>query len=301
MQPGLATELPYYFGPVPSTGIIGRMFGADRSILSAIIWGNYYSAAHGIVTTPLIQKLYDANGSLNILNVGCGGCADIPYLEHKIHTILGSDLNSQIINLDKSKRALSAVRDGSHPYWLAGKIREGSPLGDFVVSTFQEGGVCSNANYNDIEADYIGMKKEVRERLNLVQSDCTNIPFPDNIFDLVIFHYVEEYLSLEENRKAIDEMKRVTRTNGFLFPHAGLYQKQEGIFRRVSGAHVEEKPTSGIYLIGSNDSAISIEFPVERGGYPESSRRWTEWKTFPRESFIVGDGRPDIVEPVFIK
>ncbi len=301
MQPGLATELAYFGTTVPSTGIIGRMFGADRSIMSSIIWGSYYSATYGIVTTPLIQELYDVNGSLNILNIGCGGCADIPFLEHKVHTILGRDLNSRIINLDKSEKALSAVRDGLHPYWLGGKIREGSGLGDFIASTFQGGGICTNANYEGIETDHIGIKKEVRERLNLVQSDCTRLPFPDNSFDLVIFHYVEEYLSGEENRNAINEMKRVTRKNGFLFPHAGLYQKQGTEFKRVSGAHVEGKPNNGIYLLGSDDSAISIEFPIERGGYPESNRRWTEWHTFPRESYIVGDGIPNIVEPVFSK
>jgi ubiquinone/menaquinone biosynthesis C-methylase UbiE len=64
----------------------------------------------------------------------------------------------------------------------------------------------------DLQAAYLGLARQYAPRARLACADAYDLPFPDHSFDAVFCHYV--LLWLEDPRRALDEMRRVTAPGG---------------------------------------------------------------------------------------
>ncbi|MBU0472288.1 MAG: class I SAM-dependent methyltransferase [Nanoarchaeota archaeon] len=88
------------------------------------------------------------------------------------------------------------------------------------------------------------MAEHVRNNLILVESDVIDIDFPDDTFDIVIAHQVLQYVN--DKQRAKDELFRVTRNNGFIFPNGFVYQKVGDKLQRVSGRRKSYWDSEGV-------------------------------------------------------
>ncbi len=74
-------------------------------------------------------------------------------------------------------------------------------------------GALTNRLAEDWEVTGVDMSAAALEHVvtNAVQASATDLPFPDGSFDLVLSTEMLEHLALEDYRRAIAEMSRVTR------------------------------------------------------------------------------------------
>lgn len=57
-------------------------------------------------------------------------------------------------------------------------------------------------------------KKKKDDRINLLIADATKLPFPDEKFDVVFTYHLLWHIPIEEQKKVIQEMLRVTKKGG---------------------------------------------------------------------------------------
>jgi len=73
----------------------------------------------------------------------------------------------------------------------------------------------------DISIEAIKSAKENLKTKNLKAelkvNNCINLPFNDNFFDLVISHGVLDHITFEDVKKSINEIKRVTKSGGYIY------------------------------------------------------------------------------------
>lgn len=87
--------------------------------------------------------------------------------------------------------------------------------------------------YSDVSASALKMLKKIHGRGQYVVADAMNLPFEDGMFSHVIASEVLEHL--EDDRRALAEIARVTRPGGVLvvtFPHRHFYFAHDDRFVR---------------------------------------------------------------------
>lgn len=62
---------------------------------------------------------------------------------------------------------------------------------------------------------YLDKKKLLTKRISFEKANCLNLPWPDNTFDLYVSSYLFDLLPEIELRKAILEMERILRPDGY--------------------------------------------------------------------------------------
>lgn len=73
------------------------------------------------------------------------------------------------------------------------------------------------------------------KNLNVIEGDILNIPFEDNQFDYTICIAVIHHLSTEDKRKkAIDELKRVTKKEGKILILVWAYEQESNSRRKFT-------------------------------------------------------------------
>jgi ubiquinone/menaquinone biosynthesis C-methylase UbiE len=85
--------------------------------------------------------------------------------------------------------------------------------------------------YTDLSASALDMLKKIHGRGQYVVADAVNLPFDDHYFSHVISSEVLEHL--EDDRKALMEIARVTKPDGVLiitFPHRHFYFSHDDCF-----------------------------------------------------------------------
>ena len=253
---------------IHSTGEIGRSFlWAEQSLLA--LKNPLYNASAGELENSLAVRLYRSKKRLKILNIGCGGCADIPLLEELIiKSLQESGLQPdglEIVNADLSEKTLEAVQSGKHPYFICDysprtrNMVDGATeeeVKESIAKHFIPGPKIKTREINyfwlDLDAqggtpieqererDSYFMREASRRKLRLEKADIRSLPYRSGSFDFVIAHHVLKYLEgKKEVKKAIKELLRVVRDRGVVFPHCAIYQKQAGLiksnFERISG------------------------------------------------------------------
>ncbi len=278
VYPGFQTELTFYDSRlafqtvIPSTGEIGRSFLWNQQSLLFFINPLIDASSGRLCSKSLATKIHEKKGSFQVLNIGCGGCADIPLFHHLLESSMQDQgINApsiRIVNADLSDKAIEATKTGAHPYFFCdysphqrnmaeGEIEQVVKLS--LEKFFNKGPVIESEEINfaspqDIEVlfgrkkpeypvykrerqSYL-MKDQEIKKLIIEKADIRDLPYADNTFDVVIAHHVLKYLDEEGRKKAVSEMKRVLKKQGFIFPHYAVYQVG-GLLRknlkRVSG------------------------------------------------------------------
>jgi len=88
-----------------------------------------------------------------------------------------------------------------------------------------------NVVYSDLSASALSMLKKIHGKGQYVAADAMNLPFKDHSFSHVISSEVLEHL--QDDRKALMEIARVTKPNGVLiitFPHRHFYFSHDDKF-----------------------------------------------------------------------
>ncbi len=242
---------------VPSTGEIGRSFiWESQSML--VLTNPLYDVRKKSVQKPLASRIHKNQGSLKILNVGCGGCSDMPLLEQILEETLlddGIDPNISITNIDVSEKVVQAVKNGTHPYFLCRspynekkdiEFAHEKKINEYLEKCFEKSSVVDTEEMiypilgreepvaiKTKRQSYL-MKKEFAEKINVIKADASDLKeFENEDFDFIIAHNLFKYLQKPQKTKF--ELIRVLKNHGFLFPDHALYQCEDKKLSRVSG------------------------------------------------------------------
>jgi SAM-dependent methyltransferase len=113
-------------------------------------------------------------------------------------------------------------------------------------------------------------------QLRLVQADMTELPFPDDLFDLVLCYHVLDHALEAERRTAAREVVRVTRSGGTISFRGFAVED----LRSRKGAEVEPRTYArgrGLIYHYFDEREVEGLFP---GASPTAVERRTRAKTF---------------------
>ena len=121
------------------------------------------------------------------------------------------------------------------------------------------------------------------KNLNVIEGDILNIPFEDNQFDYTICIAVLHHLSTEDKRKkAIDELKRVTKTEGKILILVWAYEQESNSRRKFTKQEnfVDWKDKKGnllgkryYYVFKKNELETLVDNPkiIQKSFYEKSN------------------------------
>ncbi len=241
----------------PHSREIGRMF-MNKGIAAQVILNQVYDLKKQRLTTPLIVKLYREEGRLRVLNIGCGGCGDIPLFEAEANRVLKSygiaSPNIWIENVDNDSDLIERVKKGTLTYFRIFDLininsREGlngretvRKITDYIASHFNETGSKEKVSISGIVGMMEGeihaylMNPSVSAGIRIQTGDAKNLPYSDGYFDLILAHnfFNQQGFNKNEKNQYIQQMVRVLRKKGILFPNYGLYKKNNGTLEKLT-------------------------------------------------------------------
>lgn len=121
------------------------------------------------------------------------------------------------------------------------------------------------------------------KNLNVIEGDILNIPFEDNQFDYTICIAVLHHLSTEDKRKkAIDELKRVTKQGGKILILVWAYEQESNSRRKFTKQEnfVDWKDKKGnllgkryYYVFKKNELETLVDNPkiIQKSFYEKSN------------------------------
>lgn len=220
---------------------IGRLFH-DSEISAWALLNPIYNKEKKQTESPLILKLWERFGELNILNVGCGGCGDIPLFEEEIRKLIGKNPGERlsITNIDKDSELITHLKEGSLPCFDYPSItwKEDPYIKDYIKKCFIPSGNykigATGWHMKHINVEGYIMKKEFLEKLDVASVDFLDSKYEKNSFNLVLIHNVLLHFNEDEKRLAVKKVREVLKKDGILFPNWGLYKKKINGFKKVS-------------------------------------------------------------------
>lgn len=162
------------------------------------------SGLHCVLLEEFIKDIFDAIGVCNICHHRVYWWAYAGELNRTKYSIIGNGLRngtcSSCGSIDRNRWVWYVCKKYTNIYKTGGKILHFAPENFGSILSRRENIEYYSADVSEGRADYV--------------VDITNISFSDSFFDYCVANHVLEHI--EDEEKAICELRRVTKAGGFL-------------------------------------------------------------------------------------